>query len=329
VDDILGSDLPDDPFLHEVLSAYFPAPLRVAYASEMTEHPLRREIITTTVVNDMVNRSGITFLFRMNEETRASVPNLTRAWLVAREVFDMPRFWAQVEATDGQVDVATQIAMLLESRQLIERAARWLLQNRRPPFDIQASVGFFVDGVRTVRSRLPKLLTGRDLVTFNERQQSYIARGVPVELAKRVAAMVPMHSAFEIVQVASAVERPIEETAEVYFDLADWLQITRLRDRITALSRDDRWASMANAALHDDLYAAHASLTQDVLGIGGSATGGTPEEQLAAWVSRNEEAVAMAAQMLTEIWESDRFTVTTLLVASRAIRTLAAASSLP
>ena len=35
-------------------------------------HPLRREIITTWVVNDLVNRGGMTFVFRMQEETGAS-----------------------------------------------------------------------------------------------------------------------------------------------------------------------------------------------------------------------------------------------------------------
>src|SRR5262249_44821206 len=135
-DDILDSDLPDDPYLREGLSAYFPAPLRVAYAAEMAEHPLRREIITTALVNDMVNRSGITFLFRMNEETGASVPDISGAWLVAREVFDMAGFWAQVEALDGQVDVATQIALLLEGRQLTPRAGRWPPHNPRAPLGI-------------------------------------------------------------------------------------------------------------------------------------------------------------------------------------------------
>jgi glutamate dehydrogenase len=137
---------------------------------------------------------------------------------------------------------------------------------------------------------------------------------------------VPTYSAFDIVQIAASAGRPIEETAEVYFDLADRLQITRLRDRITALPREDRWSTMARAALRDDLYAAHASLTQDVLRASGPRS---PEERLAAWASRNEAAVGMAAQTLGEIWESERFTFTTLSVALRAIRTLVAASSLP
>jgi glutamate dehydrogenase len=259
------------------------------------------------------------------------VPDLTRAWLVAREVFDMPAFWRQVEELEGQVAIAAQITLLLEGRKLTERAVRWLLQNRRPPFDIQATVAFFADGVRTVRSGLPKLLTGRDLAGFEERRDSYSDLGVPGELAERVAAMVPTYSAFGIVQAAAAASagRGIEETAEVYFDLADRLQITRLRDRITALPREDRWSTMARSALRDDLYTAHASLTEDVLGVSGPEVARTPEERLAAWASRNEAAAAMATQTLGEIWESERFTFTTLSVALRAIRTLVTASSLP
>ena len=328
-EDVLTSSLPDDRYLRRVLDAYFPAPLRARFADRMEAHPLRREIITTSAVNEMIDTSGATFLFRLIEETGASVPDLTRAWLVAREVFDMPAFWRQVEGLEGQVGIAAQITLLLEGRKLTERAARWLLHNRRPPFDIQATVAFFADGVQTVRSGLPKLLTGRDLSGFEERRDSYLDLGVPLDLAERVAAMVPTYAAFDIVQAAASAGRGIEETAEVYFDLADRLQITRLRDRITALPREDRWSTMARAALRDDLYAAHASLTQDVLGVSGPDGPRSPEERLAAWVSRNEAARGMAAQTLGEIWESERFTFTTLSVALRAVRTLVAASSLP
>jgi glutamate dehydrogenase len=326
VQDVLESDLPDDPYLRSVLTAYFPAPLRATCTEQMDRHPLRREIITTAIVNDMVNRSGTTFLFRMNEETGASVPDISRAWLVAREVFDMAGFWAQVEALDGRVDVATQITLLLEGRKLSERAVRWLLHSRRPPFDIQATIDFLGAGVRGVGAGLPKLLAGRDVADFSERQNALTGRGVPAELAERVAAMVPAYSAFDVVEIAASTGREVAETAEVYFDLAERLQITRLRDQIVALPRDDRWNTMARGALRDDLYAAHAALARDVLMVTGP---GTPEERLAEWVSQNEPTVRRATQTLREIWETDRFTVATLSVAVRAIRTLVAASTLP
>ena len=90
--------------------------------------------------------------------------------------------------------------------------------------------------------------------------------------------MVPAYSAFDLVEIAAATGRSVEETAEVYFDLGERLQITRLRDRITALLRDDLWNTMARAALRDDLYAAHAAITRDLLHVTGP---GSPEERLA------------------------------------------------
>ena len=324
--EVLGSTLPDDAYLHSALVKYFPQPLRQGYEQDMAVHPLRREIITTVVVNEMVDQSGITFWFRLNEETGASGPDITRAWLVAREVFDMPSFWAQVQQLDGVVDVSTQISLLLEGRKLAERAARWLLHNRRSPFDIQGTIDFFAGGVLAVGSGLPKLLTGLDAAGFAERRESYVAAGVPDDLADRTAAMVPAYSAFDIVEIATATGRSVEETAEVYFDLAERLEITSLRDRVTALPRDDRWNTAARSALRDDLYAAHAALARDVLQVTG---GGSPEARLARWVERNEAAVGRATQTLTEIWETDRFTMATLSVAVRAIRALVQGSALP
>ena len=238
----------------------------------------------------------------------------------------MPGFWAQVEALDGKVDAGVQTLALLEGRKLTERTARWLLNFRRPPFDVQATVDFFAEGVLTVGASLPGMLAGRDLAGFSERREVYAARGVPEMLASRIAAMVPAYSAFDIVDIAHGTGRSVEETAEVYFDLADRLQIARLRDMITALPRDDRWNTMARGAISDDLYTAHAALARDVLTVTGP---GSPEQRLAAWVQRNDSAVRRATQTLTEIWESNAFTVATLSVAVRAVRTLVTTSTLP
>jgi glutamate dehydrogenase len=324
---LLGSDLPDDPALAPWLVSYFPSALRERFRPYMDAHPLRREIITTCVVNELVNSMGTTFMFRFSEETGASTPDTVRAYLVAREVFDLASFYRAIEALDNKVDTGTQIAMLLEARKLAERGTRWLLGNRRPPLDLAGSVSFFVKGVNGLLSHIPKLLTGPDLTAFEERRDSFAARGVPLELAERVAAMVPAYSTFDLVEVSSFTGRPVNEVAEVYFDLADRLQFARLRERVIALPRDNRWNAMARSALRDDLYAAHAYLTRDVLAH--STPGLSPEERLAHWTEANSAAVHRARQTLSEIWESDNFDLATLSVALRAIRTLVASSSLP
>ncbi|WP_019629200.1 NAD-glutamate dehydrogenase [Actinomadura atramentaria] len=325
-DDLIASDLPDDPYLESWLVDYFPTPLRERFRSAMDRHPLRREIITTAVVNDLVNNSGTTFAFRVHEETGASPSDIARAYLVSRAVFDMPRFWHAVDGLSHQVEESTQITLLLEARKLTERGARWLLHHRRPPFDIRETIDFFQGSAETLARHLPSVLQGLDQAAFTERRDTYRELGVPEDLAERSAVLVPAYSTFDLVSIAHAMSRPVTDVADVYFLLADRLQLARLREPVIALPRDDRWRSMARAALRDDLYSAHAALTRAVLAMNEP---GTPADvSLTRWADENRTAVDRAQQTLLEIWESDSFDLATLSVALGAVRTLATTSSL-
>ncbi|MGH8724106.1 MAG: NAD-glutamate dehydrogenase, partial [Burkholderiales bacterium] len=102
-DEMLASDVPDDPFISTALERYFPEPLRARFKPQILAHPLRREIITTHVVNSMINRVGSTFVHRMQEETGARAPEVVRAYLIVREVFGFVDLWRALEALDHKV----------------------------------------------------------------------------------------------------------------------------------------------------------------------------------------------------------------------------------
>ena len=59
---------------------------------------------------------------------------LARGYAVAREVFDMRSFWSAVEDLDNHLAAETQLAMLIEGRRLVERATRWLYEERHVLF---------------------------------------------------------------------------------------------------------------------------------------------------------------------------------------------------
>ena len=88
-DEILASDLPDAPELADQLQSYFPAALRDRLGTLIPTHPLRREITATVVTNDLVNRAGITFISEMRARTGRTAPEIARAYLIAREIFDL------------------------------------------------------------------------------------------------------------------------------------------------------------------------------------------------------------------------------------------------
>ncbi|MGC4999152.1 MULTISPECIES: NAD-glutamate dehydrogenase [unclassified Streptomyces] len=319
-EELLHTSLPDDPYLRGLLHAYFPTALREQFGEVVDSHPLRREITTTVLVNDTVNTGGTTYLHRLREETGASLEEIVRAQTAARAIFCSSPVWDAVEALDNQVDAAVQTRIRLHSRRLVERGTRWLLNNRPQPLQLAETVEFFADRVEQVWQQMPKLLRGADLEWYQHVYDELCEAGVPAELATRVAGFSSAFPALDIVSVADRTGKEPLDVAEVYYDLADRLHITQLMDRIIELPRADRWQSMARASIREDLYAAHAALTADVLAAGNGTS--TPEQRFKAWEEKNAPILSRARATLEEIRSSDAFDLANLSVAMRTMRTL-------
>ncbi len=319
-DELLTTDLADDSFFRTELFGYFPQKMRQTYRSQMQDHPLRREIVVTSIVNNLVNGAGMTFFHRLSQETAATAEELVRANFVAREIFGARGLVADVDSYDNVVDAAVQTRMRLEMRTLVERASRWLLNNRRPPMDSEATVEFFgVDAQRVVEA-LPDLLDGREAEAFGARRDALVGQGVPEELAVRVAVLPPASTVLTMVETAHRDEVDPLEVARVHFALGERLGLPTLVSRILALPRDDRWQTMARAALRDDLQTVHAQLTAQV--IGGTDRSQPVPVRVADWEDHDDVVVSRAVGTLDEICSDESADLARLSVGLRVVRTL-------
>ncbi|MGI8901218.1 MAG: NAD-glutamate dehydrogenase domain-containing protein, partial [Nocardioides sp.] len=319
-DEILGTELPDDPFLRSDLFSYFPSAMRQTYRERMESHPLRREIITTQVVNDLVNGAGVTFFHRLSEETGATVAELVRANFVGREIFWSRALIDEINSYDNKIGTDVQIRMRLEIRTLVERASRWLVNNRRPPLACEATVDFFGVMGQQIVAELPALLTGRELDAFEARRDAFMAQGVPEDLATRVAVMPPAYAVLSIVETAKRDGLDPLEVTRIHFALGDRLGLATLVERILALPRDDRWQTMARAALRDDLHSVHARLTAQLLAETSSEK--SVPTRIADWEEDGEVVVSRAVATLEEICSDTDADLARLSVGLRLVRTL-------
>ena len=325
-DELLASGLPDaEVFAHRLLE-YFPTPLRERFPDKIGEHPLRRQIVTTLLVNEVVDGAGLTYAFRLAEEMNATATDAVRAYTVVTRVFDLGSLWAAIDELDNVVPVEVAYEMLLESRRLLDRAARWFLANRPQPLAVGAEIIRFQNDLTALASRVPDLLRGRAAEAVRTRIDELTAQGVPGELATRVATLLDVYSLLDVTDVAELAEREAEldaersplETAQLYFALAAHLDVDQLLTLISALERGNRWHSLARLSLRDDVYASIRGITLDALRH--SDPDDSLDGKIAQWERTNAPRLTRARVAVDEIKRLGKLDLATLSVAVRQLR---------
>ncbi|GAB97198.1 glutamate dehydrogenase [Kineosphaera limosa] len=316
--DLTNSDVPDEPFFDQTLRDYFPEPIRERYAEQLERHPLRREIVVNSVANSIVNRGGITFVYRAMDEVGATAEQVSRAFVVAREVYDLASFVAGVEALDNEVSAAAQTRVYLEFRRLLDRAVRWFLQNRPARLDVRAEIDRFGPSVAQIRGSIDTLLQGSERARLDKDTESLISKGFPPELARGVAGLLDIYSCLDIVELATDLSLPVEEVAGVYFAVSASFEIDNLLSRVTDLPRADRWDSLARSAMRDDLYVALEALARAVLESTSSED--DPQVRIEQWTADNAEALERTRKALAGLEELSEPTLASLSVGLRMLR---------
>ncbi len=318
-EDVVASDLPDDPWFARTLRDYFPPQLVERYAGQLAMHPLRRELITTCLVNEMVNRGGITFAFRAQEETGAGPEQVARAYTVCREVFGLREFVARVEALDTVVPTEAQTALYLQFRRLLDRAVRWFLQTRPGTIDVGAEVDRLGPVVAELGERMPDLLVGAERRALDDDIARLIELGIPEPLARQGASLLNVFQLLDITEISTQVGSKPSEVAPVYTALSERYAVDAMLSRISTLERTDRWQALARAALRYDLYAALESLCIAVLTASPNVSMDA-HERIDQWERANSAAVLRATQTLDEVRRLERSDLASLSVALRTLR---------
>ncbi|HTI75400.1 MAG TPA: NAD-glutamate dehydrogenase [Mycobacterium sp.] len=320
-DELLATDLPDQEVFASRLPLYFPTNLRDQFAGDIRQHQLRREIVTTMLVNDLVDTSGISYAYRVSEDVGTGPVDAVRSYVATNAIFRVGEVWRQIRAAgDNGVSVAVTDRMTLDLRRLIDRAGRWLLNYRPQPLAVGAEINRFAEKVRLLTPRMSEWLRGADKAIVEKEANEFGAQGVPAELGYMVATGLYQYSLLDVIDIADIVDRDPAEVADTYFALMDRLGTDGLLTAVSRLVRDDRWHSLARLAIRDDIYGSIRALCFDVLAVGEPDESG--EEKIAEWETTNSSRVSRAQRTLTEIYGSGELDLATLSVAARQLRSM-------
>jgi glutamate dehydrogenase len=318
--EVLASNLPDAEVFRARLPNYFPAPLRDRFAGAIRHHPLRREITTMLLVNEVIDRAGISYAYRLSEQLSVSASDAVRAYSVAVAVFDLRATWRAIADLGNAVPVSVADAMMLELRSLLDRVSRWLLLNRPQPLAVGAEINRFRPLMQALTPRVRDWLAGREADNVATAARRLTLQGVPDELARRVSTGLTSFGLLDVVEVAELAEHDAEQVAQLYYTLSAHLDIARMLRFVSELKRGDQWHALARLALRDDLYTALRKITLDALHT--ADVGLDPATTIMRWEQKNSSRLSRAQATLDEIPDAGNQNLATLSVAVRALARL-------
>ncbi len=261
----------------------------------------------------MVNRVGPTFVHQMCELTGSTAPQVVKAYLLAREVFGSVDLWQRIESLDNEVADGVQRDMIVTWRGLVHRATAWFLRSRHLDEAAGSAAERLAPAVGVLRRQMEPQLGLEALVA------TWIAAGVPADLAREVAAADRLFSALDIAEIAGAGHADLEVTGAVHAAAGERLGLQQLRRQIESLQASSHWQHLAKVALADDLADLQRAIALDV--VSGSA--GDAAQRLEAWEQRSAAGIARARRLLAELGDAAGVDLAMLQVALRELRQLA------
>ena len=321
-DEILESDLPDDPLLEAELLRYFPTTLQQKFEAEVRAHRLRREITALQVVNSLINRCGPTFVRNVGLRTGAPAAAIARAFAVVRDAWKLRDLWSEVEALDPALKAEAQTRMLVASQRFMTRTVQWTLRRLPQPIDTLAATEQLRAAVVALGDLPVSLIGEAESTALNERAASFEAIGAPPEIARRAAALETLAAAGDLMQAARTNGCSIEDAARLYFRLSERLSLAALGAAAHKLPREGQWPSQAAMALQDELAALHADLLASVLRAAGPQGANDSDAALARWSEQRKLALERVDRLKEELTSAGQLDLAMLSVATSELRSL-------
>ncbi len=315
-EDLVGSDVPNDPYLARELLRYFPESIANRFPDAIEHHRLRRDIISTNLANSMINRGGPAFVVRIADQTGASVERIAAAFAAVRDSFSLTAINTAIEELDNRIDGADQLALFIAVQNLLIDRVVWFLRNVDLGQGLAGIVEHYRSGIAAVLAGLDAFLSPEAQRGRATETQRMMSDGVPDPLARTLAGLPMLASAADSILIADRTGRPVAEIAPIYFAAIAYFQLDRIVAAAGSIKLVDYFDQLAFDRALDSIGDAMRRLAAEM-----ARTGGSGADAVTAWVERRD-GIERVRQAVHEIAASG-LTLSKLTVAASMLGDLA------
>jgi glutamate dehydrogenase len=321
---LLASRLPDDPACEAYLVGYFP---RQAVATASTErlraHRLRREIVTTELVNELVDLMGSSFLHHAARDSGTDIPTVVRGWLIASLLAGASPLRADLARLEGILPAETVYRWYFGLARVLARTTRWVLANVTPDVPTLTVLEQHLDGLMRLRQTFAQVVTGEDRHLFVSLLDEIRTIGIDDELAARIITLRFLPQLMDILRIAQEADADAVDTARAYYLVSERFACGMLRNGVLGAARDDRWEKRYALALVEDVDRAHRRLARSMLDVGAAEE--EMSEALDEYLHSHARQADTYRDLLQELSAADGVPLAGYAVAVRTLGEVAAA----
>jgi glutamate dehydrogenase len=317
--DLLDSNTVDDPALAAELAAYFPPAMTEGYRAEIEGHRLRREIVATTLANQMINRGGPTFVTRIGERTGAAADAVAKAFVAASAVFDLKAIHTAIDALDNQIGGLVQLDLYRIVEDLLHSRTAWFVRNESFADGIAPVIQAYRQTIEAIAAGLDDLLPPHLAEAAAAAARTHEDRGVPDDLARRLALLPQLADALDIHRIAQAAGRTVGRAAAVFYAVDDTFSLSRIEEAAGRIAVVDPVDGLALERALETVADGQRQIAAAAVAAGGAEEG----DLLAAWTLPRKAAVERAKATIASLTGGETPTVSRVVVAAGILADLA------
>lgn len=99
------------------------------FKDSILKHQLRREIISTCITNDVINKMGCIFINNLVESTGIRVHEAVNIYIVVNHLYNLNSLWHEIDELDGKIDADFYLQIVRNVKKFIGRVSFWLVKN--------------------------------------------------------------------------------------------------------------------------------------------------------------------------------------------------------
>jgi glutamate dehydrogenase len=315
---LLDSEVLDLDLLTPAANEQFPAGAVERFGDLIPRHRLRRELIATSIANDVVDRMGIVFVSEVAATTGVTAPEVVLAYRIARHAIDAPRWWDELQRLEAHHDPERVLELHAELGRLVTTLTTSVLSNP----DLRHDPAGLSERLRAIADDLQEGLLTLGTPTQRRAREAH-ARWltddlIEDDLARFLAGAHDLTLLTDISHVVEALHgaRSVVEVTDAFLRFGDELGLDQLEELLGRVEPDDPWSRRQRDGVAADLRRLRRVATLDALRRHPDMDVGAAVRSVAG---ANALAVGRARAVTSQVTRAEAHRLDAIAVAVRAM----------